>query len=100
MLESVGESQRTSIRRRGQKISNFDRSQRILTEDLRLHTCNVQSTQEPKPNDHPKCIEFVEWIIGHRQLCADFSNKIILSDEARFHLDSFVADHQNCRVWG
>lgn len=30
---------------------------------------------------------------------AVFSSKIILSDEAHFHLDGFV-DRQNCRFWG
>ena len=30
---------------------------------------------------------------------AGFSSKIILSDEAHFHLDGFV-NRQNCRVWG
>ena len=29
----------------------------------------------------------------------DFSSKIILSDEAHFHLDGFV-NRQNCRIWG
>lgn len=29
----------------------------------------------------------------------DFSNKIILSDEAHFHLSGYV-NKQNCRIWG
>ena len=36
-----------------------------------------------------------EWIIEHQQMDADFSSKIILSDEAHFHLDGFV-NRQNC----
>ena len=30
---------------------------------------------------------------------ADFSSKIILSNEAHFHIDGFI-NRQNCRVWG
>ncbi|CAH1959522.1 unnamed protein product [Acanthoscelides obtectus] len=41
---------------------------------------------------------FVEWIIEHQQMDPDFSSKIILSDEAHFHLDGFV-NRQNCRIW-
>ena len=37
----------------------------------------------------------VEWIINHEKVDAGFSSKIILSDEARFHLDGFV-NRQNC----
>ena len=42
--------------------------------------------------------EFVEWIIEHKQVDADFLNKVMFSDEAHFHLDSFV-NRQNCRIW-
>lgn len=41
----------------------------------------------------------MEWIINHQKVDPDFSSKIILSDEAHFHLDGFV-NRQNCRVWG
>lgn len=98
--DSVGENPRTSIRRRGQELQISRSSlQRILTEDLRLHAYKVQLTQELKPNDHAQRREFVEWIIEHQQVDPDFSKKIILSDEAHFHLDGFV-NRQNCRIWG
>ena len=35
----------------------------------------------------------------YQKMDAGFSNKIILSDEAHFHLDGFV-NRQNCCVWG
>ena len=41
----------------------------------------------------------MEWIINREKVDAAFSSEIILSDEARFHLDGFV-NRQNCRVWG
>ena len=40
----------------------------------------------------------VEWIINREKADADFSSKVIPSDEAHFHLDGFV-NRQNCRVW-
>ncbi|KZC14885.1 hypothetical protein WN55_07749, partial [Dufourea novaeangliae] len=73
--------------------------QRILTKDLHLHAYKVQLTQELKPTDHAKPREFVEWIMEQQQVDAEFSNKIIFSDEAHFHLDDFV-NRQNCRIWG
>ena len=33
------------------------------------------------------------------QVDADFSNKIIFSDETHFYLDDFV-NCQNCQIWG
>ncbi|KYN30724.1 hypothetical protein ALC56_14968 [Trachymyrmex septentrionalis] len=90
----------TSIRRRGQELQISRSSlQRILTKDLCLHAYKIQLTQQLKPNDHTQRREFVEWIIEHQQMDADFSSKIILSDEAHFHLDGFV-NRQNCRFWG
>lgn len=41
-------------------------------------------------------IEFVEWIM-EQQMDADFSNKIIFSDEAYFYLDELI-DGQNCHI--
>ena len=41
----------------------------------------------------------MEWIINHEKVDAGFSSKIILNDEAHFHLDGFV-NRQNYRVWG
>ena len=44
--------------------------------------------------------KLVEWIIVHQQMDGtDSSGKIILSDEAHFHLDGFV-NHQNRRFRG
>ena len=41
----------------------------------------------------------MEWIINRGKADAGFSSEIIVSDEARFHLDGFV-DGRNCRVRG
>ena len=68
-----------------------------ITKDLCLHVYKIQLTQQLKPNDHEEQREFVEWIINHQKVDAGFSSKIILSNEAHFHLDGFV-NRQNCRV--
>lgn len=98
--QNVREHPGTSIRHRGQELQISRSSlQRILTKDLHLHAYKVQITQELKPRDHGQRREFVEWIIDRQNRDADFSNKIIFSDEAHFHLDGFV-NRQNCRIWG
>ena len=33
----------------------------------------------------------MEWVINYQKVDASFSSKIILSDEAHFYLDGFVA---------
>ncbi|CAK9813004.1 hypothetical protein ANTPLA_LOCUS7629 [Anthophora plagiata] len=97
--ESIAESPGTSIRHRAQELDISKSSlQRILTKDLHLHAYKVQLTQKLKPTDHAQRREFVEWIM-EQQVYADFSSKIIFSDEAHFHLDGFV-NRQNCRIWG
>ena len=68
-----------------------------ITKDLCLHAYKIQLTQQLKPNDHEERREFVKWIINHQKVNASFSSKIILRNEAYFHLDGFV-NRQNCRV--
>lgn len=63
--------------------------QRILTKDLHFHAYKIQLTQLLKPTHHADRREFIEWIM-ERQEDADFSNKIIFSDEVDFHLHGFV----------
>ncbi|KAK0166333.1 hypothetical protein PV328_004759 [Microctonus aethiopoides] len=98
--ESLAESPGTSIRHRCQELGISRSSlQRILTKDLHLHDYKIELTQELDPSDHTQRREFVEWIMEQQQLNTDFSNKIIFSNEAHFHLDGFV-NRQNCRIWG
>lgn len=98
--ESVAENPDTSIRHRGQEL-NITRPtlQRILTKDLYLHAYKIQLTQEIKPRDHAQRRGFVDWVLEHHEIDADFSKKIIFSDEAHFQLNGYV-NKQNCRIWG
>lgn len=87
----------TSIRHRSQELDlSYSTTQRILTKDLHLHAYKIQITQELKPADHLKRRVFANWM---REKDADFSKKIVFSDEAHFHLSGYV-NKQNCRIWG
>lgn len=98
--ESVAETPGTSIRHRSQQLQiSRSTTQRILTKDLHLHPYKIQLTQELKPTDHGQRRQFVEWLLEQNELDADFSKKIIFTDEAHFHLSGFV-NKQNCRIWG
>lgn len=97
--ESVAENPDTSIRHRAQELNlSTTTLHRILTNDLSLHAYKIQLAQELKPDDHLKRRTFVNWLQEQRQVDADFSQKIIFSDEAHFHLGGFV-NKQNCRIW-
>ena len=58
----------------------------------------MQLTQELQATDHLQGRDFVDWFFENQQVDADFSAKIMFSDEAHFHLDGFV-NKQNCRIW-
>jgi len=100
VIESVAENPRTPIRRSRQELQITRSSlQHILTKDLCLYAYKNQLVQQLKPNDHAQRREFVDWIIEHQQVDADFSSKVMFSDEPHFHLDGFV-NRQNCCIWG
>lgn len=98
--DSVREEPTTSIRRRSQQLTlSYGTTQRILTKDLHLKAYKIQLTQELKETDHQKRRTFVNWVLENTEVDADFCKKIVLSDEAHFHLNGFV-NRQNCRIWG
>lgn len=97
--EDVTEHPNTSLRRRAQHL-NLRKTTlyRILKNDLSLYPYKIQLTQEIKPRDHLKRLNFANWIQDQMQVNDEFSNKIFFSDEAHFHLNGYV-NKQNCRVW-
>jgi len=95
--ESVHEEPEMSISRRSQQLGLSESTTwRILHKDLALKAYKVQITQELKPLDHLKRRSFVNFI---NEQPADFSQKIMFSDEAHFELGGYV-NKQNCRIWG
>ena len=72
---------------------------RILHKNLCLKAYKVQLTQELKPADHQQRRVFVNWVLKMHENEPDFHRKIIMSDDAHFHLGGYV-NKQNCRIWG
>lgn len=54
--------------------------------------------KELKPTVHDKRRTFTEWILGAQWQDADFTYRIIFSDETHFYLLSYI-NKQNCRIW-
>lgn len=94
--ESVEEDPNLSIPRRSQHLGlSTMTTWRILRKDLALKPYKVQLVQELKPADHSLRRQFANFIAEQG---TGFSEKIIFSDEAHFHLNGYV-NKQNCRIW-
>lgn len=100
VAESVEENPGLSIPRRSLELGIPQTSlHRILHKDLGLKAYKLQLTQELKPSDHQQRRVFADWVVEMHENDPEFHRKIILSDEAHFHLGGFV-NKQNCRIWG
>lgn len=98
--EDVVEKPRTSTRKRSTQLAISRRSlQRILVKDLRLFPYKIQVTQKLLPADFEKRIQYSNAIVNLENQIANFSKKIIMSDEAHFCLNGAV-NKQNYRFWG
>ncbi|XP_053946532.1 uncharacterized protein LOC128855555 [Anastrepha ludens] len=63
--------------------------------DLGLKAYKVQLIQELKPADHQQRRVFAYWVVEMHENDLEFHRKIILTDEAHFHLGGFVK-----KIWG
>ena len=96
VCESVAEDPAVSIRSHSQQVGlSVSTAWGILHKDLSLKAYKAQITQELKPLDHLKCRSFFNFI---NEQPADFSQKIMFSDEAHFELGGYV-NKQNCCIW-
>ena len=85
--ESVAESPKTSTRRRAQQLNIFQRSlRRILKKDLHLFPYKIQLVQKLLPRDHNQRLKYSNIILNLAREIDNFSEKMIMSDEAHFHL--------------
>ena len=69
-----------------------------MRRELGLYPYRVQLAQTLHRGDEARRWEFTRWLV---QQCADdngFFDKLLMSDEAKFHLDGTVSKH-NCRIW-
>ena len=97
--QSVKDDPKQSTTRRSLELGISRTSlHRILHKDLNLHAYKIQLTQQLKPIDHFSRRVFSDWLLEHRRIDAQFSSKIIFSDEAHFTLNGTV-NKQNCRIW-
>ena len=100
VAQSVEENPGLSIPRRSLELGIPQTSlHRILHKDLGLKAYKVQLTQELKPADHQQRRVFADWVLEMHENDPEFHRKIILTDEAHFHLGGYV-NKQNCRIWG
>ncbi|CAH1994639.1 unnamed protein product [Acanthoscelides obtectus] len=97
--ESVRDDPKQSTTRRSQALGISTTSLlRILHKDLNVHGYKIPLTQELRRADHFSRRTFSDWLLEHRQIDANFSSKIMFSDEAHFTLNRTV-NKQNCRIW-
>lgn len=97
--QSVVESPQTSIRRRGQQLNISSRSlQRILKKNLHLFPYKILLVQKLLLRDHNQRLEYSNAIVNLQKKFDNFSEKIMMSDEAHFYLSGHV-NKQNYRFW-
>lgn len=97
--ESVRENPETSTRRRSTQLGIPRSSLRNILHGLKLFPYKVQLVQELKPADLQPRIQYALRMQELVQNDHNFLQKLIMSDEAHFHLNGFV-NKQNCRFWG
>ena len=94
----VANNSNTSIRRRSLQLGITRSSlQRILKKDLKLFPYKIQLCQELLPTDAEKRLAYAKSFLD---LCKidSFTESVIFSDEAHFHLSGCVNRH-NSRIW-
>lgn len=96
----VQENPETSTRRRATQMGISRRSlQRILVKDLKMFPYKIQTAQQLLFADRQLRINYSRAVLNLARNEIDFPTKIIMSDEAHFHLCGYV-NKQNYRFWG
>lgn len=100
VAQDVEEDPGTSTRRRATQLGINRRSlRRILVKDLKMFPYKVQTVHQLLDVDRQTRVIYANAILNLNREENDFSSKIIMSDEAHFHLSGHV-NTQNCRYWG
>lgn len=96
---AIDEEPHTSTRKLSQQ-TKISRStvQRVLHQELGLYPYKVQLVQKLHRGDKTKRWQFCKWFAEKCQNDTQFLDNFIMTDEATFHLNSFV-NKQNCRIW-
>nr|CAH7715123.1 unnamed protein product [Callosobruchus chinensis]CAH7751633.1 unnamed protein product [Callosobruchus chinensis] len=96
---SIEDDAESSIRRRCTQLELSRSSLHRILKHLRMFAYKIQLVHQLRPIDFRQRTEFA---IRFQQLCReenDFLNRLIMSDEAHFHLNGFV-NKQNLSILG
>lgn len=97
--DSVHEEPSTSTRKRATQLGISRRSlQRILVKDLKMYPYKIQMVHQLLPIDHQSRLTFSQRLLQLSNEIPDFYAKLLMSDEAHFHLSGHV-NKQNSRFW-
>lgn len=98
--QSVGQSPKTSVRRRGQELGiNRESVRRILVQDLNLHPYRISIRQTLSDRDIEQRVTMANWFKQRVENEPDFLDNIWFSDEAHFMLSGHVNSKNNV-FWG
>jgi len=99
VLASVSRSSRRSARKHVQALRMSDSSvRRILRSDLSLHPYKLQVVHALSNRDRERRWQFCRQFVGILIENPDLPNKLLMSDEAHFHLQGTI-NKQNFRYW-
>lgn len=76
-------------------------SQKKVWKTLRenqLHPFHVQRVQALQPQDHPRRVQFCEWLLQQHENDQNFTRKILVMDEASFTRNG-INNFRNTHVW-
>ena len=91
VLASVSRSPRRSARKHGQALRLSERSaRRILRSDLSLHPYKLQVEYALSNRDREMRLQFCRKFVGILSENTDLPNKLLMSDDAHFHLHGTV----------
>ena len=96
--ESVLRSPTRSARRQSTGLNISDRSYRRMLKELHFHPYKIQVVQALLPRDAGIRVDFCERFGRMIDEDPDILNRLMISDEAHFHLSGFV-NKQNFRYW-
>lgn len=100
VAQDVEEEPGTSTRQRATQLGISRRSlRRILVTDLKMFPYKVQTVHQLLAVDRQTRLTYAQAILNLNKQEDNFSSKIIMSDEAHFHLSGYV-NKQNYRFWG
>lgn len=97
--ESIAEDPSTSTRRRSGQVGMSQSSLRRILTRLNLFPYKIQLVQQLKPPDFVQRLQYAVRFQDIARGDPEFIHKLIMSDEAHFHLNGFI-NKQNCRIWG